>query len=497
MGKGTYLVLDYGTTALKVLLFDRDFQPVGQRSCEFTYTYPQEGFIEFEAERYFTYALDAMAGLLAETGSADSLRAVSVTGQAETIIPVDRDNRPLCPALVWIDTRAGEEVAALERVIGRERFYAVTGIPNFDPVLPLGKLPWLRKHAPEVYGGTDCFLLLHDFVQQRLTGLRRSEPSVNACCGYFDIRSRDWSDELLAVAGLRREQLPSIAPPDALAPMLPEVAARLGLPRPVPVVNGMLDQCASALGAGNWRPGGVCETTGTVLAIAATLPAFTPRPGASPAMQVLNHGLADRYLALPYCPTAGMALKWFRDNFLFDLPDGYRQMDDEIERRGFVENAVVALPHFCGCTSPYSNPDACGVLYGLSLGSDRVDIARAIMEGVAFLLRENLEMLRDNGIACDRLVSLGGGANSRVWLQMKADITGCRIDTFRHAESTSLGCALGAALAIGDLRNEEEFTQFLTPGAHFCPDEAHRTYYEQKYRVYLDLNRRLGFAPQQ
>jgi len=210
-------------------------------------------------------------------------------------------------------------------------------------------------------------------------------------------------------------------------------------------------------------------------------------------MLVLRHGLKDKFLALPNCSTAGVLLKWFRDEF---MPAGsnYGDINREIASRGRAESGLLLLPHFAGYLSPVNNAQARGVLYGLSMDTTRCDVAHAIMEGVGFLLRENLELLEKHGIASERIISLGGGAKSPIWLGIKANICRREMLTLADEESTALGCAINTYIALGKIC-ESDIPKFIRTKDAFAPTEEGMDIYDRKYRSYCDLNARLGFNP--
>ncbi|MBQ2866259.1 MAG: hypothetical protein IJE90_07085 [Clostridia bacterium] len=499
--KDKILVLDYGTTALKAVLYDGDFNAVCVKSFEFCYSYPAPNHIEYPAERYIEAAQELLAQIVSEQDCGGEIAALTVTGQAETLISVDKQGNVLGNAIVWTDTRAIDEVQYLSQQIPSDEYYGVTGISGLDPVVPLAKIMWIKKHLPRQYERTDKFLMLHDFVVWKLSGVIGGEKSVYACSGYLDIRRQEYCRKFLDIASIDINKLPPLSDAEQImGELVPEFAAAIGV-KDALVINGMLDQCASAIGCGNITPGTVCETTGTVLAIAATLPGFEPESFPSPVI-VLPHGLKGRYLALPYCPTAGILLKWYKDNFLLsDLEkcrnsgkDIYTLINEEIEKRGAPITDLIVLPHFNGYLSPVSNPDAVGVMYGLKLDTDRFQVAHAVMEGIAFLLRENLELLERSGIKTESVISLGGGAKSELWLHLKSDICHTEFVTMANEESTSLGCALGAALAAGMLKSEDDIYKYTAVKNRYVPDGDRLKKYEGKYQKYLELNRRLGFC---
>jgi len=259
------------------------------------------------------------------------------------------------------------------------------------------------------------------------------------------------------------------------------------------ILSGMLDQCASALGCANTNGGIVCETTGTALAIAATLDNMPDNEN----LPILCHGINGKYLALPNSSTAGALLKWYRDSFMMEVEkevgNVYKYIDDELSKRDKLSEKIMVLPHFCGYMSPVMNPDATGVIYGLTLDTDRIDIGGAIMEGVSFLIKENLELLDECGLNAEYILSLGGGAKSSLWLQMKADIMGKTVVVPENSESTALGCAFGAAMSLGILKSADEFNKYIKIKKTFTPREEKTEYYENKYRLYKKLNHDLGF----
>ncbi len=489
--EGTILALDYGTTALKAALYDENLRRIGITSREWAYLYPAPCRIEHPAEAYWAKTLSAMNELLDRFDCRRSLIGVSVTGQAETLIALNRDGEALGNAIVWLDTRAQAECARISGEFPPAQLYAATGNTGFDPVMPLAKLNWMKAHEPERYKTASTFLLIKEYIIYRLTGQRVGEYSAQSCSGYFNIVTCDWARDLLACAGIDEEKLPPLYGSQHVVGCLCASARQAtGLSEGIRVVNGMLDQCASSLGAGVIDGTQITETTGTVLAIAAVLNDFDP---GNADMLVLRHGLKERYLALPNCSTAGVLLRWFRDEF---TPEGtdYDALNREILARARPESGLMFLPHFAGYLSPVNNAQARGVLYGLTLDSTRADVALSIMEGVGFLLRENLELLEKRGICSKRLVSLGGGSHSPVWLRVKADILGREMLTLSDGESTALGCAANAAMALG-LIELKDFPALAVTESITRPTNEGMKIYRRKYQNYLALNQRLGFNP--
>lgn len=475
---GYTLIFDYGTTALKTVLFDADFRVAASETTEYRYETPAPGRIEYAADEYILILYDSGRRVLDRTG-VRTLERIAVTGQAETLIFLDAQDEPIGNAIVWLDERAREECDALGEIIPARTVYERTGNLGFDAVMPVAKLLWMRRHRPDVR--YTKALLLHDWVLYRLTGEMRAEYGILSCSGYFDIRKKAYDRELLDAAGIDIDTLAQPCPPSVrVGTLTADAQTALGVGC-TPVGNGMLDQCAAAYGAGNVRGGIITETTGTVLAIAATLDRFTPENHRIP---VLCHGVEDKYLALPYCPTAGILLKWYRDAFLDGL--SYADIDREIAEHTRPDGELICLPHFKGRLSPVSDRDARGAFLGVTLETGKYDLARAVMESVAFLLRENLEVLG----TFERVISLGGGAKSPLWTQMKADALGVPVMTLKVSEATALGCALGAAVADGAMTLSDA-ERFAVPDTTYLPSE-NRRYMDEKYGKYTEYNRLLA-----
>ena len=491
MGSRGILALDYGTTALKAVLYDGELKPLCKAQREWTYEYSQSGRIEMDAETYWTKTVEAVNEIFDSVGGRESLGAVSVTGQSETLICLDENGKPIGNAIVWLDTRPQQEWEDFTREFDLKELYRKTGNTGFDPVMPILKLKWMQKHEPERYENTRWFLLLKEYIIYRLSGEITGEYSAQSCSGWFDINTCDYDDALLTYAGIDRAKLPPLKDSQYIAGPMCEGARRdTGIRGEAIVVNGLLDQCASGIGAGVIDSSAITETTGTVLAIGAVLDRFD---GENADMLVLRHGLKGKFQALPNCSTAGVLLKWFRDEF---MPEGssYEDINRAIAARGREESGLLLLPHFAGYLSPVNNAQARGVIYGLSLDSTKTDIAHAIMEGVGFLLKENLDLLAKHGLKADKIISLGGGAKSDVWLKIKANICQGEMCTLQDDESTALGCAINACLALGWMTEADIPTKVQIAKA-IAPTEKGMATYARKYQNYLDLNARLGFNP--
>jgi xylulokinase len=290
---------------------------------------------------------------------------------------------------------------------------------------------------------------------------------------------------MLDFLDLKPEHLPGLVKPGQVVGTLTAEAAReTGLSTTTAAVAGAMDQIAGAIGAGNIAPGIVSETTGTALVLAATVgrPLYDPQKR----LPCYYHALPGSYLLLPYCQTAGMVFRWFRDQF--GEGQSYEELTSIAAEVAPGSDGLIALPHLTGATSPRFNPRAKGVFYGITLQHTRPHFVRAILEAVALMLRENVELLQELGVSVRELISLGGGARSDLWLQIKADVTGIPLRTPDCEEATSLGVAVLAAVAVGLFPDVDTACQEMVRlGPQIEPSTDNSVAYEDAYNCYQAL----------
>ncbi len=460
--------LDVGTTSVKACLFTPELELIACCVQEYALD-ARGGWVEARPETYLAAARDAMRAALA-AAPGHRPEALGLCTQGETMVPADAQGQALRPFLVWLDSRAGAQAAELERILGRQRFYETTGLPQLSGATPLAKAMWLRENGG--LRGAERLLLLEDYLLGWLTGRAVTEPAVQTSTGWYDIRHDRYWLEALEAAGISVRLLPACMPcGEKAGPLRREAAALLGLPEGIPVAAGAMDQTAAALAAGAAEPGAVTETTGTALVMAACTehPAF-PRERR---VTVYRHALPGRYLYLPIGNTAGMALRWFRDVCCPDLPAGgagYAALDREAAAVPLGCEGVTFLPFLAGAPDQDECPGARGAFYGARLSTTRAHLARSVMESAAFMIRDFLSDLERLGCPAREVRSLGGGARSAVWLQMKADICGRVFRVPACTEAAAQGAALLAGWGSGLIAHGE-----VPPpreAAAYAPDPA-------------------------
>lgn len=494
------LTLDVGTTAVKTCVFDKALQLKGHSNIEYRLITAPGDIVEMEAEVYWDAAKQGIREARAAAGvEKEDILAVAVTTQGETLIPVDKGGRALRRAIVWLDGRAEEESRDIHEKISIEQFYRKTGIPECTGLTPLSKLLWIKNHEPDVYTETYKFLLLEDYILLRLTGKFVTEKSLMCSTGYFDLCADTLWAEMLHLAGLDADKIPEIKDCGVvIGGVTREAAMETGLAEKTSVATAAMDQVAAAVGAGNIRPGMVTETTGTALVTVATGERLDFE--ANPNLSIYRHAFPGSYLYLTIDMTAGMALKWFKDEFCADISEQagqsgesvYARLDEMAESIPAGSGGLICLPYFTGMIQPDNNPRAKGVFFGVELETGRAHFIRAILESVAYMLKESI-LLLETAIhkEISEVNSMGGGSKSMLWNQIKADVTQKSINLLPEPEMASKGAAILAAMAIGIFDALENAAGTQEPAERFFPAKENEEIYKNGYQKYVDIYERL------
>lgn len=427
------LGVDIGTTSLKAAVFNEKAECMKTVTKDYTLEV-KDDYVEFPAENYWTLFSEALEELSAEY----EISAMSIDTQCETIIVADENGEPLRKAIVWLDNRATAEAEHIEIKFGNKKVYEVTGQPEITATWPASKLLWLRSNEQDVFNKIKKVFLLEDYLLYRLTGRFVTERTLQSSTIYYDIRNHTWWKDMLDFIGLEESVFPEILSSGEV----------VGEYKGITVVTGAIDQIAGAIGAGIVKKGVVSEMTGTTMVV------FVPSddiPEFKPNSIIPCHVNYDgKYCLLSWTPTAGIALKWFKNNFCENF--SFRELDELAEKADPGSNGLTFLPYLCGSTMPKYNPDARGVFYGLTMEHGRGHAVRSILEAVSCMLKQNLDYL---GIECDEIRTMGGGASSPLWNQIKADMTGKRIVTLKNDETACLGSAILAGVATGVFESVE------------------------------------------
>jgi Sugar (pentulose and hexulose) kinases len=489
------LAFDLGTTALKCALHDLNGNVLAKASEEYPLITPDADSVEMDVETYWQAFKSAVAAVLKQSKiNPNEIKALGVSAQGETLILVDREGRPLRRAIVWLDNRAQSEADRLGEIFGHRHAFEITGQVKLVPTWPASKILWLRKNEPETFDKVGKFLLIEDYFLHRLTGEYVCEGSLVTSTCYWNFQTREWWREMLNELGVSEQQLPYYRESgEPVGKLLPKIADELGLSPETIVSTGALDQACGAIGVGNFKPGIFSENTGAALAICATVsqPVLDP----DNEMPCHYHGLPGLYMLHTFT-SGGIVMRWFRDQFAGPEMrvsgtsglDAYDLMGMEAERVQPGCEGLVMLPHLQGAMAPEANPKASGVFYGFTLRHGRGHFTRAIMEGVSFIVRRNIEVIERLGVAVNEIRTLGGGARSSIWKQIEADIVGRPVVTTTNEEAATLGAAILAGKAIGLYSSVEEAAgQMIQIKRRFEPNPANRPVYDDAFATYVRL----------
>jgi glycerol kinase len=419
------------------------------------------------------------------------ITAVSVTNQRETIVPVDSLGKVLRPALVWQDRRSVEECKQLKEQFGADKIYDITGL-TIDPYFSAPKLLWLKQNEPGIFNDTYKFLLVHDYVIYKLTGRFVTEHSNASRTMLFDLKRRQWSDELSEQLGIPLEKLPEVQKPGTFVGELTTTAANeTGLPHSTHIYTGGGDQQCAALGVGVISPGRVKATTGTGTFVLAYTNKIKLDTGDRRVL-CSAHVVPGSYVVEASIFTTGAAYRWLRDNFAKELLDGdqdpYELLNAEAESSGPGARGVTFVVHMAGAGAPHWDPGAVGIIHGLLLGHTRGDIVRAMMEGTAVELRKNLGVMRSLELPINELRVTGGGARSTLWCQITADM--CQIPVLRSPteDATALGAAILAAVGAKLHDNIETAVEAMVEKPDSIePDKEFEDNYREVYERSINL----------
>lgn len=472
-----YIGVDLGSTNIKAALYDSRLQLIARQSKPVEYI-RENGFVEFDTAEYCNILVELLSTMLKEH-NVKQVAQIAFTGQAESLVVLDASGQPLMNAISWMDERSTEECAALSVLFTQEECEQITGQQAVLPTWPATKILWLRNHRPEIYEAAATYMLLKDYVVYYLTGVMLSDMSIATFSFYFDIYNKCYWQKMLQAIGVDEKQLPPLAEPCAVAGKLAtELTARLGLTAEPDINIGTLDHFAGMIGTGNIAPGGITLSTGTVMAMTA----MAEEPVARNTGIAMHYGfLPDSHIMLPVVESGGVSLEWFRRTCMPDVD--YDRMNQVLAERG--GNKLIFLPYLVGTNAPEFDAQATGVFWGLRQEHDAYDMAHAVMEGVAFVLRKNCEVIVAKGTRLQSIIATGGGAKSDIWCQLQADITGLPILVPEEKEAACLGAAIIAAVTDGAIADLKEAAGMIGIKKRFEPHYSEET--ERKYRRFCKI----------
>jgi xylulokinase len=491
------LGIDIGTSGTKALLINasKDGEVVASSTKTYPLYTPRPLWAEQEPEDWWQATIAAIRDVIEQSGvSPKDIKGMGLSGQMHGSVFLDADNQVIRPAILWCDQRTQAECDWIMDTVGREK--TVQLISN--PVLTgftAGKIIWLRNNEPEAYKQVAKVLLPKDYIRLRLTGEFATEVSDASGTALFNVTKRDWAYEMLDAIGIPRDWVPKVyESPEVSGKINAEAASLTGLAQGMPVVGGGGDQAAGAVGNGIVEPGIISSTVGT----SGVVFAFAEKPVVDPKLRVHTfcHAVPGKWHVMGVMLSAGGSLRWYRDTFGESETavakavgrDPYDIISDEAACAPAGCEGLIFLPYLTGERTPYPDPHARGVFFGITLRSDKAHFSRSVLEGVAYGLRDSFGILEEMKVPISQVRASGGGARSDIWRQIQADVSGYDHVMINIDEGPALGVALLAGVGTGIYPSVEQACRsVIKVASQTKSDPTCKKVYDKFYPVYQSL----------
>ena len=477
-----YIGIDLGTSAVKLLLVDEEGKIVKTVTKDYPLSFPQPGWSEQNPTDWWKAV---QHGILELTEHADksAVRGIGVGGQMHGLVVLDELDRVIRPAILWNDGRTGEEVEVLNGVIGKEKLSALTANIAFAG-FTAPKLLWMKKHEPENFARIKKIMLPKDYINYRLTGVHSCDYSDASGMLLLDVEHKRWSQEMLDICGVSEAQMPKLFESyEPIGTIQGFVSGALGLPRDCLVVAGAGDNAAAAVGTGVVGEGGCNISLGTSGTIFISSRSFGVDP--NNALHAFAH--ADGGYHLMGCMlSAASCNKWLCDEILKTTDYAAEQKDLTEEKLG--RNHVFFLPYLMGERSPINDVNARGCFIGMTMDTSRADLVQAVLEGVAFAIRDSFEVAKSLGLDIPRSRICGGGAKSPLWRKIFANVLGIPLDMVKTEQGPGYGGAMLAMVGCGLFPSVQAAADALVELASATePDPALTARYEAQYQKFRKI----------
>ena len=477
-----YIGVDLGTSAVKLLLMEGNGAIKKIVSKEYPLFFPNPGWSEQKPEDWWTGVTEGIKELTAECDKSQ-VAGISFGGQMHGLVILDAQDNVIRPAILWNDGRTQKETDYLNKTIGTDKISKYTANIAFAG-FTAPKILWVRDNEPDNFKKIVKIMLPKDYIAYKLSGVFCTDVSDASGMLLLDVKNRKWSKEMLEICGISEDKLPKLFESyETVGTILPAVAKDLGLPETVKIVAGAGDNAAAAVGTGTVGDG-MCNIS---LGTSGTVFISSKKFGENDNNAIHNFDHADGSYHLMGCMlSAASCNKWFMDEII-------KTKDYAGEQKGITEdmlgnNRVFFLPYLMGERSPHNNPDARGAFIGMSMDTTREDMTLAVLEGVAFGLRDSVEVARKLGIKLERTKICGGGAKSPLWRKIIANVMNLKVDIIESEEGPALGGAMLAAVACGEYASVEEAAKKIVKVIDTVePDPAIAERYEKQYRKFVQI----------
>ena len=474
-----YIGIDLGTSAVKLLLMDGGGEIVKQTSREYPLYFPHSGWSEQNPEYWFIAVCGGIKELTADY--ADDVKGISFGGQMHGLVMLDENDDVIRPAILWNDGRSAKECDYLNNVIGKSNLSAYTANIAFAG-FTAPKILWVRENEPENFKKIRKIMLPKDYIAYKLTGVHSTDYSDASGMLLLDVKNKCWSNEMLSICGIDESAMPRLYESyDVTGTLKPEIAEQLGLNGDTKVIAGAGDNAAAAIGTGTLK-NGRCNislgTSGTV---------FIAQDVFSVDAQNALHSFAyanGKYHLMGCMLSAASCNKWWLEDIL--KTSDYDGSQRDIKTLG--ENDVYFLPYLMGERSPHNDPDARGVFFGMSMDTTQSDMTQAILEGVAFGLRDSVEVARGQGLQITRSTVCGGGAKSPLCCKIPANVMDMEIVTLENEQGPAIGGAMLAAVGCGEYADVYDAAEKIVKyGKSYLPDRELTAKYEERYKKFRKI----------
>ena len=489
------LGIDIGTSGTKSVLFDETGKALAKSTVEYPLYQPKNGWAEQEPGDWWRAVSQSVRAVI-ETSGVDprDIKGVGLSGQMHGLVMLDENGKVLRRAILWCDGRTQKQCDEITERLGRDRLIAISAnaaLPGFTA----GKILWVRENEPEIYRQCRHILLPKDYIRYELTGEFASEVSDASGMNLLDVPNRRWSEEILNALDIDPGLLGKMYESCEVTGVISAAAAEAtGLAPGTPVVGGAGDNAAAAIGTGVVSTGRAFTTLGTSGVIFAHADKVSIDPQGR--LHSFCSAVPGKWTVMSCTLSAGLSLQWFRNQFCqaeiqaaaAQGVDPYELMTAEAEKSPIGANRLIFLPYLMGERSPLLDTQARGVFFGLSAMHGKGDLTRAVMEGVSFSQRQNLDILRAMGVDISDMAVCGGGGKSPFWRQMLSDVYGCPVHTIASDEGPALGAAILAGVGAGVYPSVEKGCEIaVQTGAVQQPDPENVRRYEPFYQLYCSL----------
>ena len=475
-----YIGVDLGTSAVKLLMMDENGNIQKIVSKEYPLYFPHPGWSEQNPQDWFARSMEGIKELTSECDKSQ-VAGISFGGQMHGLVVLDKEDQVIRPAILWNDGRTGKQTDYLNQVIGKDKLSEYTANIAFAG-FTAPKILWMKENEPENYEKIAKIMLPKDYLAYRLSGSFCTDVSDASGMLLMDVKNRCWSKEMLDICGLEQEQLPKLYESyEVVGTLKPEVAKELGFSENVKVIAGAGDNAAAAVGTGTVGNGRCNISLGT----SGTIFISSEKFGVDEHNALHSFAHADGHYHLMGCMlSAASCNKWWNEEILGT--SDYVKEQAAIKKLG--ENRVFYLPYLMGERSPHNNPNARAMFLGMSMDTTRADMTQAVLEGVAFGLRDSLEVARSLGICIDRTKICGGGAKSPLWRKIIANVMNLKVDVIESEEGPALGGAMLAAVGCGEYPDVETIAEKLVKVVDTIePEPELVAKYEERYQQFRKL----------